>query len=170
MKAIGLFVVYWFTVSVSVPAEPHVRPLDPYSVATYETGARQSITFRALVDTLQRSDLIVHVVTTRDLPALVAGTTRFVADRGSTRYVRVDLSASLAPKARVAVLAHELQHACEIAGSRARSSIGVEAFYRLRGRRAPTLTSGWETREAAAVERRVWLELGSHAVAGLVAE
>jgi hypothetical protein len=167
MKAFCLFVVYSFAFSTSHPAEPHVRPLDSVSAATYDEGVRRSGTFRALIDALQQSDLIVHVVTRRDLPSAIVGATRFVCDRGATRYVRVELSSALAPKARVSVLAHELQHAREIAGSGARSSVAVEAFYRVTGTRAPALVDGWESSDATAVERKVWLELGARAVAEL---
>jgi hypothetical protein len=170
MKALGLFVVYSFALNASVFAEPRVRPLDAVSAAACAAGSRQSGTFRGLLDALQHSDLIVHVVLKRDMPSGIVGATRFVAERVSTRYIRVELSAALSHKARVSVLAHELQHAQEIAASGARSSLAVEAFYRASGKPALTLIDGWETDEAVAIERRVWRELGARAVAALPVE
>jgi hypothetical protein len=40
----------------------------------------------------------------------------FVTSVNDVRYVRVDINVTLAPRRQVALLAHELQHALEIAG------------------------------------------------------
>ena len=69
------------------------------------------------VDELDASDVIVHVVASPALPTGMIGTMRFVAQLGGARYVRIDLASLAAPDVRVATLAHELQHACEVARS-----------------------------------------------------
>lgn len=155
----------WATAAAANPVPPtddagQVRLLDPVSMVAFENGMRRSPTFRGLVADLQSSDVIVHVVTTLDLPPGVVGTTRFAAERGGWRYVRIHLATSLARKARTAALAHELQHAREIAHSSARSNQAVFSFYSSRGRQSSAMQDGWETAAAEAAERAVWAELG----------
>lgn len=160
MKMSCVVVVYLLALVSLSAAEPHVRRLDGLSAVAYDYGYERSETFRGLVAALEHSDVIVHVVSTRDLPLQVAGTTRFVGRQGGWRYVRVSIASTLMPKYRVTVLAHELQHALEIAESGAGTRDAVLAFYQAKGLRAPTLADGWETLAAAEVERRVWSELG----------
>lgn len=148
---------------VSVPAlaaeAPSVRPLDSVAHEAFARGMRRSETFRELVAGLEKDGLIVHVVTRRDLPLTLTGTTRFVADVGGSIYLRIELSSSLPPTMRVAVLGHELQHASEIAASGARSSESVLALYKAAGKKATTVENGWETTAAEVAGRQVWVEL-----------
>lgn len=161
MKAWCALVVCAVVVGVRVSAQsPQVRPLDDVAEVAYQQGRRQSATFRSLIGELEQSDVIVHVVATRGLQAQVVGVTRFVAHQGNWRYIRIELSAALAPKSRISVLGHELQHALEIARSGADSAGGVLTLYRTTGIKAPTLVDGWETTAAQDVERRIWRELG----------
>ena len=88
----------------------------------------------------------------------MAGTTRFAGRGGESRYVRIDLSAWLTAKQRVSILAHELQHACEIARSGAGSSGAIDALFRAIGTGA-TIPGGFETAQAEAAGRTVWIEL-----------
>ena len=60
----------------------------------------------------------------------------------------------------VAMLAHELQHARELAESGARSSAAVQALYRRIGTGSHGLDDGYETTAAIDAGRRVWNELG----------
>lgn len=71
--------------------------------------------FRALVDALEHSDVIVHVErVTRDGGGL-AGATRFVTRAGGQRYVRITLYGTRSGQQTIALLGHELQHAVEVA-------------------------------------------------------
>ncbi len=117
MKASCVLVVFLFGGAVAAPAQPlpHVRALDIISTLALQRGVAESPRFRSLVDELERSDVIVHVVATPTLPSGVVGTMRFVTRLSGTRYVRIDLASMAAADLRVATLAHELQHACEIA-------------------------------------------------------
>jgi hypothetical protein len=160
MKALCALVVSLIVSGVSSAGQaPRVRPLDGVASLAYDRGLRQSETFRALVAELEASNLIVHIVTTTGLPGGVAGTTRFAGRHGGSRYVRIDLAASLSGKGRVSILAHELQHACEIARSDADSRGAVDALYRAIGTIAPLGPSGFETAGAQAAGRTVWGEL-----------
>lgn len=150
-------------VSVTAPtlgARPHrVRPVDRASAEALRRGQDQSPLFRELVQALEASDLIVHVVATDDLPPRVDGATRFVALLDGARYVRVTVRASLPGRQLVAMLAHELQHARELAESGARSAAAVRALYRRIGTGSHGLDDGYETTAAIDAGLRVWDEL-----------
>jgi len=161
MRTLSLLVMCTLAGSATVAAqESSVRPVDRLALAAYEFGQRRSDHFRDLVAELDRSDVIVHVVTTHELPPGVAGTTRFVALIEGSRYVRVHLALSLTPKLRVAMLAHELQHACELARSDATSPSAVRDLYLSIGRAATSIEDQFETAVAEQSGRTVWEELG----------
>ena len=139
---------------------PHVRTLDAASRIAFDRGLEESPRFRALLDELEASDVIVHVVATPMLPFGVTGTMRFVAQLGHTRYVRIDLATLASPDARVATLAHELQHAIEVARSTVGSQVAVRELYRTIGEKVPGRES-FETEAARQAGADVWAELRS---------
>lgn len=162
MKSVFALVVSMLVCATAAGAESRsVRPLGTLNIEAFDRGLQRSATFRALVAALERRDLIVHITTSRDLPLSLTGMTRFVADRSGTRYIRIELAASLSPSVRVSVLGHELQHALEIADSGARTMEAVLAFYQAGGRKAATISDGWETTAAEVTERRVWVEINT---------
>ena len=93
-----------------------VRSTDPYMIALVRQGYDQSPTFRELVDALQRSNVIVLVQ-----PGLCAsGRIRscLVSVTGSERdrHIRIRMDPRHTIKSGlIAAVAHELQHAVEIA-------------------------------------------------------
>src|SRR5215213_8599334 len=93
------------------------RPLDPLAVEAFAQALKRSEIVRSLVATLEASNVIVHIQTSRDLPPGIGGMTQFVTSRGGYRYVRITISNDLWGRTRIAILAHELQHACEVANS-----------------------------------------------------
>jgi hypothetical protein len=96
--------------------QERVRTTDRRLRRLLDEGARASPTFRALIDRLNASDVVVYVecAGTHGLPR-VEGRLLFVATAGGFRYVVLQV-AWLAPRHRqLAILAHELQHAVEIA-------------------------------------------------------
>ena len=93
----------------------HVRTTDPRAERWVEIGATESQTFRELLDRLSESDVIVHVQLVERLN--VAGQTYFVKSAATVRYVRIELVAGGYVWDMIALLAHELQHAVEIAGA-----------------------------------------------------
>jgi hypothetical protein len=139
---------------------PHVRTLDVASKIAFDRGLEESPRFRALLDALDRSDVIVHVVSSPSLPNGLLGTMRFVARLGATRYVRIDLATLAMPDARVATLAHELQHALELARSSVASQQAVRELYRNIGEKVPGRDS-FETEAARQAGVEVWGELRS---------
>ena len=88
--------------------------MDALSRGLLETLEGRSATARALMDELERREVIVYVGTAL-LPENVKGITRFVVATPSVRYLRVLLKL---PRTRVDLLqtlGHELQHTLDIA-------------------------------------------------------
>lgn len=132
------------------------RPLDPIAVETYANAVAGSAVVRGLVEWLEASNVIVHIVTSTPMPAGIGGTTQFVTSRGGYRYLRITIGADLASRLRSAILGHELQHACEIADSSADDAASMRELFEQEGHRAGPY---FETRAAIQTERKVRFEL-----------
>jgi hypothetical protein len=162
MRAFAAIVSFLFLRAVCVGDEPstigRVRALDPWAVESLERIATRSPLARRLIRRLDASNLIVHVVTATVMPSSVAGTTRFVSQRGGYRYVRVSIDRQLLPNARAAILGDELQHAVEIATSDAADHDAVRRLYERIGQRVDG-REHFETSAAARTGRRIWSEL-----------
>jgi hypothetical protein len=95
--------------------QTHVRTTEAAISTLIESGMRQSPTFRRLVETLDGSDVIVSVGPKITRSAL-GGFLQFdVAATGGYRYLRIALEMQGTRKRLVPILAHELQHAVEVA-------------------------------------------------------
>ena len=138
------------------------RPVDPTAIETLDLALERSRVVRTLIETLERSNVVVHIQSSRDLPLGIAGTTRFVVSRGGYRYLRITIREQLPKETRVAVLAHELQHANEIAGSPADNVMALRQLFQQCGMREGNY---YETREAQRIEDLVRAEL-KNALAG----
>jgi hypothetical protein len=118
----------------------------------------RSATGRALLRELDATDVIVYVQLTTDQSAGAAAT-RFVITTGDQRYLRVLLGARTLPSERPVLLAHELQHALEIArATDVRDNEGMQRLYMRIGenRRA---RFEFETTAAREISARVRQEL-----------
>ena len=94
---------------------PHIRATDPWLLTLLAEGAAGSPTFRDLVERLGRSDVIVYLRAERcDLPN-VAGCLTLLSGTTGVRYVLIRLGPLPFRVQELAILAHELQHAVEIA-------------------------------------------------------
>ena len=91
-----------------------VRPLTPQLERLVDTGYQLSTTFRDVVDGLQGTSVIVHVVPGEALSSELDGALHFVTTASGYRYLRVYVRTDLDPTLLIAVLGHELQHASEI--------------------------------------------------------
>lgn len=140
------------------------------NVRTEDAGLRELIrdarsaspTFRDLLDRLDGSDIIVHVARQPYMRVSLDGQLNFVARAGGRRYLRVGVAGRLPARRLVAIVAHELQHAVEIADDRAivDAPTLAQAYQRL-GDRAQSHRDGalaFETRTAIDVAARVWRE------------
>jgi hypothetical protein len=137
-------------------APPHVRP-GSASAQTLLADAASSPAVAALLARLDRSDQIVYVTFTSS-PEIPRARTKLVAATPEGRFLRIDLSLHLPPWERLPLLAHELQHAVELADAPdVRDDEGVRQLYRRIG--LPGTPDKYETAAARAIERQVRAEI-----------
>lgn len=111
----------------------HLRPQSPAAVELVDRAISRVPEVAALVEALESSDVFVYVTDAAvggpgDPPAYL----RFLTCAGGRRLlvIRIDHS-SIPPEDRIVVLAHELQHAAEIAAHPdVRDAHGLAALYR----------------------------------------
>lgn len=141
------------------PAFSRVRPTDPQARALLLDAWRSSPSVRELVQALEASDLIVQIEL-QPVLATYRARLRFMSAVEGCRYLRVSVKVPGLRENLLPALAHELQHAVEIANAlEVRDEQAVEALLR---------RIGWEwkhtvfeTEAALAVEERVRLEVTS---------
>src|SRR5688572_21253674 len=160
MRYLSIFVFALFVVpSFALAGEPLTpRPLDPIAADAFARAQAQSAVVRSLVATLESSNVIVHIVSSRALPMGIGGTTRFVTSRGGYRYVRITIATDLSKSNRTTILGHELKHACEVATSEADDAESVKQWFLKHGHRAGDY---FETRAAIDAERQIRNELNA---------
>ena len=119
-------------------------------------SAAASATVRRLVETLDQSDVVVFVEM-HDRLANGRAQTTFVNCRGGVRWLRIAIDAGQQARQQVAFLAHELQHAVEVA--RAPEVQNLDGFRRLYERIGIPLDAGhFETEAAVTAERQALRE------------
>src|SRR5262245_29829336 len=96
-------------------ADGVLRPLDSRASGLLAVGPTHSETFRALVDRLIQSDLIVYIEVQPFWRGPHGSALHFMTATGDRRFIRISLRAANTNAAAIAWLAHELQHAVEIA-------------------------------------------------------
>ena len=139
---------------------PRVRPYDSRAATLLLNGMERSDTMRAIVDRLEELDVIVYLEVQPSVRGSLAGRLTWLTRTELHRFVRVSLNPTLPPNILIATLAHELQHALEIA--LAPSIIDDEslsAYYRQHGMKSPGRLDGWDTLAAQDVGDRVRREL-----------
>jgi len=94
---------------------PHLRPLDRGLRELIAIGVRDSPSFRALVERINASDVIVYVRCGRHLRPGVTGQMTFAGSSAGFRYIVVAIEPVGFPERRLATLGHELRHAVEVA-------------------------------------------------------
>ena len=123
-------------------------------------GERRSSTFASLMAALEKTDVIVYVERVRHMPATIAGRLLFVPTTSGQRYLRIQLGGGGTAEDAISTLAHEIQHAIEIAtSSEVRDQESLAKFYQRIGQ----LSIGahaYDTVAARAAGRRVRQELG----------
>jgi hypothetical protein len=139
-------------------AEGGVRPLQERGARLLDEGTRRSAAMRELVDELRASDLVVYVDLDANEPGALAGSLRFRAVTAEARYVRVWLQPRRCDRELVSVLAHELQHAVEVArAADVRSAESFKALYAAVGKSGNA--GRYETAAAQEMGARVRKEL-----------
>jgi hypothetical protein len=95
--------------------DTHVRATVPALADALAAGVRESPTLQALVDRIEASDLLVYLTLDRAPRPSAAGHISLMAAVAGRRYVRLALNPRYDGSLRIAILAHELRHAVEIA-------------------------------------------------------
>ena len=132
------------------------RPLDPLAAETFTRATEGSARVRALVETLEGSNVIVHIVTAAQMPLGIGGMTRFVTSRGGYRYLRITLGSEMTLRVRAGILGHELQHAVEVAQSSAADVNSIRELFENKGHRSGDF---FETMAAIQTEQFVRMQL-----------
>jgi hypothetical protein len=142
----------------AAPAAPHLRGASAREKALIDELLARSATARALAAEIEARDVIVYVHMTRTL-ARSRAVTGFVTASGGTRYIRISLGAVPHRDDLAALLAHELQHATEIARSPdVKDDSGLRRLYRAIGEERGA-GNAFETAAARDVGARVRTEL-----------
>jgi hypothetical protein len=126
-----------------------VRASDSRTAAILLDGLNRSETVRDLVNEIEQSDVIVYLEIQWNLRRGLVGSLTWVTDTGASRYVRISLNPDLTGDATVATLAHELQHAVEIAREPSIiSSATMASYYARHGLSMSQHWNGWDTEAA----------------------
>ena len=157
-----LFLAVSMACSTEQSANRSVRTTEPEVQALLDHATSRSETFRSLIAALNGSDVIVYVETSVTRAARLRGhlVHRIVA-KDTHRYLRLRLNPFGPVEQRIGVIAHELQHALEIAQApNVGRSETVQSFFELIGFTHGTQCGDcYETTRALDLERTVREEL-----------
>jgi hypothetical protein len=95
---------------------PHVRIADPALRQLFDAGCLASPTLRALVSRLDSSDVIAYIRFEGPRGG-IDGSLQFVSASAGIRYVLIRVVRLPARSRQLALIAHELQHAVEVAAA-----------------------------------------------------
>lgn len=147
------------------PLYTRVRSDDQYLIALIRRGYDRSPTFRALVDALQRSNVIVFVQPGLCVGGRIRSCLIAVAGSEHERHVRIRLDPRhTIENGLIAAAAHELQHAVEVAENPdVVDSASLRALYRriAIGRCGQGSSDECETTRALTTEKAVYRELAA---------
>jgi len=152
---------------------PHVRSTDQEILEMVREGSRRSETFKSLVDALNQLNTIVYVERgVCGFGHYAACLPHAITIGSGIRYLRVVIDSGRAPDT-ISLIAHELQHALEIARAPTiRTGGDITALFRRIGR-SPSCPRGvpdcYETTAALAIGDAVLNELhpGTHSAGRL---
>jgi hypothetical protein len=136
---------------------PHVRAASNQTRLLIEEARTRSNLVREMLARLECTDTIAYVEITAS-PQIARARTKLVSASPGARFLRIGINAGMTYPDLVPLLAHELQHAVEIAErDEVRDEAGVRRLYRQIGRAGRD--DSFETDAALAVELAVRLEL-----------
>jgi hypothetical protein len=95
--------------------ERHVRSTEPRVLTLIDAGLARSGTFRRLVDSLNASDVIVYIDLKTAREQLGGYLAHNIVVAAGRRYLHVSIETQGSQRRLVSLLAHELQHAVEVA-------------------------------------------------------
>ena len=119
--SLGSVVVLLGTEALASPQEAsrpnlssRLRAADPTAAALLRGGLARSATFRAIVEAIESSDLIVYI---EARPARLPGQLQLLSSTPGCRHVRISVRVPGVDTELIAWLGHELWHAVELAGA-----------------------------------------------------
>jgi hypothetical protein len=149
------------------PNVSRVRAADPKAAYLLAKAPKASPAVARLLDALEQSDLYVYVETglLRDMGLRnMCGAMRIVAATPSGRFVRISINVPGVDANLIGALAHELQHAVEVAGQpEVKDAAGLLRFYQANGYRKSDGT--YCTREATQMTSLARSEVNSAVMA-----
>ena len=131
----------------------HIRPLSRAADQLLTEGIERSPVIYDLVEKLQASDEVIYLSYTglREIPR---ARTQLMSSAPGVRFLKIDINVTVAPFERLPLLAHELQHAVEIAAATdVRDEEGLRQLYKRIGLSGEP--GRYETAAARQVELRV---------------
>ena len=139
----------------SVSGPTRLRAADPTAAALLRGGLARSATFRAIVETLEGSDLIIYI---EARPIRLPGQLQLLAATPGCRHVRISVRVPGVDTELIAWLGHELWHAVELAGApNVRDQASLLGLYRRIGMAGASGTTA-ETAKAQEVWTTVLYE------------
>ena len=145
-------------VSSLAPIPPkNIRGASPRETALVQALVSRSATARALAAQIESEAVVVYVEIRASTPR-GHGATRLAAATPVARFIRITLAPDSNPDDLAALLAHELQHALEMAHAGVATSDDVRRLYRTIGEDRSAYVS-FETAAAQEVGIRVRQEL-----------
>lgn len=140
---------------------PRLRPQDGRSTQVLREGAARSETFRALVNRIEASNVIVYVAVSPILKSNLSGQLTWMTRAGEFRYVRASIKTDLTFDQMIASVAHELQHAVEVIEDESvTDEPSLVALYKRIGHQSRSAgPTGWETVAAQRTATQVRREL-----------
>lgn len=139
---------------------PRLRPQNAHIAELLRTGKARSATLRSLADRIEAGNVIVYIAVNPLLKSSLSGGLTWMTKAGAFRFVRASISRDLTPDQMIATLAHELQHAAEVAEDESViSEATLVAMYRRIGLPNRGATPGFETVAAQEMGYQVRREL-----------
>jgi hypothetical protein len=151
--------------------EVRLRPQDPRLEKVLKDGAARSTTFKALVDRIEASNVIVYIALNPIMKSNLSGMLTWMTQSGGYRYLRASISTELTPEQMIATVAHELQHAVEVIEDESvvDEKTLVALYRRIGHQNSNVAPARWETTAAQQAGFRVRRELGSPPAASTIA-
>lgn len=148
-------------VTTAWPANGHVRSANSRFLGALRNAVARSTTFRELVEALNRSDVIVYVVASNRRSGLSGYLVHQIVAAGDHRYLTVVVNPELLRDRLVVAIAHELQHAREVAETpTVRSAAAMRVlFQRLDSHQCVLVRNCTETDAALRIQAVVLEEL-----------
>jgi hypothetical protein len=139
---------------------PNLRSMRPWITQLVREVAPRSPTLKALIAELRLAPVVVHLNDDLGGHRDWDGRLRFVTRAGGCRYLRIDLRDAGSPEARAALLAHELQHAVEVARAGVDDRGALTRLFQRIGFDVPDGSgTTFDTAAAVAAGRRALMEL-----------